>query len=105
MTGDPSPVCETTSNIISADRWMQVGGELGLTPRELDVALCVVDDLSMSKIAKRLCIREETVHSHLARIYRKLGVRGRTGVVSRLFSAHLRLPPRAGMAREHTGFG
>jgi DNA-binding CsgD family transcriptional regulator len=39
-----------------------------------------VDDLTNRQIAERLLMGTETVKTHLARVYDKLGVRTRTGL-------------------------
>jgi DNA-binding NarL/FixJ family response regulator len=49
----------------------------GLSGREHDIAACLVARLSDKEISTRLGIEEATVHVHLTRIYRKLGVHGR----------------------------
>ena len=48
-----------------------------LSPREEDVVRCVALGLRNAEIAKELAISEETVKTHLNRIFRKLGVRDR----------------------------
>jgi DNA-binding NarL/FixJ family response regulator len=55
----------------------------GLTPRERDVARLAVQGLSIKDIATRLVIGERTVETHLASIYRKLGVRSRADLMAR----------------------
>jgi len=48
-----------------------------LSPREEDVVRCVAAGLRNAEVAKELAITEETVKTHLNRIFRKLGVRDR----------------------------
>ena len=48
-----------------------------LSPREEDVVRCVALGLRNAEVAKELAISEETVKTHLNRIFRKLGVRDR----------------------------
>jgi DNA-binding CsgD family transcriptional regulator len=48
-----------------------------LTAREREVADLAARGLSDRDIAARLHLSERTVHSHLYRAYRKLGVTGR----------------------------
>jgi DNA-binding NarL/FixJ family response regulator len=48
-----------------------------LSPREEEVFRCVALGLRNAEIAARLAISEETVKTHLHRIFRKLGVRDR----------------------------
>ncbi len=56
----------------------------GLTPREREVALAVLDGLSNTEIADRLGIRLLTVKKHLTRIFEKAGVQSRTQLIRRL---------------------
>ncbi len=52
-----------------------------LSPREEEVVRYVVQGLRNAEVARRLAISEETVKTHLNRIFRKLGVRDRVGLV------------------------
>ena len=51
-----------------------------LTSRESDIAELVAQDLTNRIIAARLGISERTVEVHLTNVYRKLGVRSRSGL-------------------------
>ena len=62
----------------------QLVGCNNLTRREALVVLSCVEGLSNAEIAKRLQISEQTVKSHLRRIFDKFGVRRRTELVSHL---------------------
>ena len=53
---------------------------VGLTPREAEVALLVVDGLADREIAERLHISHHTVSQYVKRIYRKLSVDSRVGL-------------------------
>jgi DNA-binding CsgD family transcriptional regulator len=55
-----------------------------LTPAELRVALLAADGLSTKEICAQLYLSINTVEFHLGRVYRKLGVRGRTELARRL---------------------
>jgi DNA-binding CsgD family transcriptional regulator len=59
-------------------------GRNDLTRREASVVLCCVEGLSNAEIGKRLQISEQTVKSHLRRVFDKFGVKRRTELVSRL---------------------
>ena len=51
---------------------------LRLTPRQEEVAALVAQGLTNRQIAARLVISESTPETHLARIFKKLGLRSRT---------------------------
>lgn len=52
-----------------------------LTPRERDVLDLVVAGHTNAEIAARLCISDETVKSHITRLFQKFGVHRRTELV------------------------
>jgi DNA-binding CsgD family transcriptional regulator len=55
--------------------------EAGLTPREISVVFAVSSGLTNRQIAETLSISISTVQTHLRSIYRKLGIRNRTGLI------------------------
>ncbi|MHB8669041.1 MAG: LuxR C-terminal-related transcriptional regulator [Acidimicrobiales bacterium] len=55
-----------------------------LTRREREIALMTVSGLSNIELARSLELSLHTVHTHLTRIYRKLGVTGRDELAARL---------------------
>jgi DNA-binding CsgD family transcriptional regulator len=57
---------------------------LELTAAELRVALLAADGLTDREICGQLFLSPKTVEFHLGRVYRKLGVRGRTELARRL---------------------
>jgi DNA-binding CsgD family transcriptional regulator len=57
---------------------------LELTEAELRVALLAADGLTNREICGQLYLSSKTVEFHLGRIYRKLGVRGRTELARKL---------------------
>jgi DNA-binding NarL/FixJ family response regulator len=50
----------------------------GLSEREREVLLMVVDGLANKQIAQRLSISEKTVKAHLTSVFRRIGVTDRT---------------------------
>lgn len=54
---------------------------LGITPRELVMLELVADGLSNKEIAAREFVSENTVKTHLSRVFDKLGARRRTQAV------------------------
>ncbi len=66
--------------------------QLGLTPRELEIARLATAGLTRREIASRLYITENSVKTHLEHVYGKLGVR------NRLEMEH-KLPPPESLTR------
>lgn len=58
--------------------------ERSLSPREREVATLVVSGLSNREIAARLVLAKHTVESHLKRIFSKMNVRTRAGLVAKM---------------------
>ena len=54
-----------------------------LTPRQLEIVKAIFDDKSESAIAAELGVTYNTVHTHVRRLYMKLEVRSRSGVIMR----------------------
>lgn len=77
--------------VLTVSQWTAVGMSLRLSPRELQIVQEVFDDLKEAAIADDLGISAHTVHTHLERLYRKVGARGRTTMAVRIFAEHLRL--------------
>jgi DNA-binding NarL/FixJ family response regulator len=55
----------------------QASGLADLTRREREVLASVAEGISNQEIAQKLCISEQTVKTHLTRIFAKLAVRNR----------------------------
>jgi len=68
----------TTPAAQAPDRQVSKARPPSLTPREKEVATLVAQGLTNRKIAARLVISEFTAETHLARIFKKLGLRSRT---------------------------
>ncbi|MCZ8521343.1 MULTISPECIES: helix-turn-helix transcriptional regulator [Paenibacillus] len=57
----------------------------GLTPREMDILLCLSKGLRYKSIAAKLYLSEGTVRNYASTIYAKLGVRNRDEALQRVF--------------------
>ncbi|MCS7477105.1 AAA family ATPase [Umezawaea endophytica] len=63
---------------------LRLTGLHALTPSERRVAKLAADALTNREIAERLFVSEKTVEAHLSSTFRKLGVRSRTQLVTRM---------------------
>lgn len=64
--------------------WLSVAA-YGLSPREDEVLRLVARGYSTAQISQALYISEYTVQNHLRRVFEKVGVHSRRGLVKRLF--------------------
>ncbi|MGH2636240.1 MAG: response regulator [Actinomycetota bacterium] len=65
------------------------GAQADLTERELEILQYVAVGLSVKQVATRLGLSPRTIETHLAKLYRKLGVRNRVQALSRAASLGL----------------
>jgi NarL family two-component system response regulator LiaR len=56
-------------------------GDLGITPRELEVLELMAQGMSNREIAGKLFVSENTIKTHSSRVFDKLGARRRTQAV------------------------
>ncbi len=67
--------------VFKAKQWEYLSKCWHLTPREVEVAKLVCDGLDNEQIGKKLRIAYNTVRAHLGNIFRKVGVKGKTGII------------------------
>ena len=63
--------------------------ELEITPREMEILRLVAEGLSNKEIAERVFVSENTVKTHVSRVFEKLGARRRTEAVQIAKSSRL----------------
>lgn len=73
---------------LSDAQWQRIADVLKLTPREKDVVAVLLRGGQDKEIANSLGLSSHTVHSHLDRIYRKVGVTTRCELILRVFSEY-----------------
>lgn len=71
-----------------ADLFGTVVAGAGLTTREVEVTRLLCRGLTDAEIARELTVSEHTAHDHVRAVRRKLGVRNRAEVASRIFADH-----------------
>lgn len=79
-------------SIFSDVQWLSLARSLQLSGREREILQCIFEDQTEAVIARRLGISAHTVHTHLERLYRKLGVGTRCAAVIRVFSEYVSRP-------------
>ena len=77
--------------VFAPDAWSGIADSLHLSSREVEITQSVFDDEHENQIAQRLGMSTHTVHTHLERLYHKLGVHSRTQLVVRLVRSFLQL--------------
>lgn len=75
------------ARLMEVKLWRGLQAELGLSPRELDVAIRLVLGDSLSQIARRLGITKGTVLTYMKRIKVKAHCRYRGQLVTKLLLA------------------
>jgi DNA-binding NarL/FixJ family response regulator len=79
------------SSMLSDAAWLAIAGSLDLSKRQIEIIHSVFDDATEYTIGQDLGISLHTVHTHLERIYHKLGVHDRIELVLRVLAEFLRL--------------
>ena len=77
--------------MLSECAWDAIARSLSLSPRELQIVRGVFDDKIEAAIAGDLAISVHTVHEHLRRLFGKLAVTTRTGLILRVWGELARL--------------
>ena len=85
--------------MLSNGQWAALARSLSLSGRELEILQCIFDDSSEAAMALELGISSHTVHTHLERLYRKLGVTSRCAAAVRVFAEHCRQQSPASIGR------
>jgi DNA-binding CsgD family transcriptional regulator len=84
--------------------WDEVGRMLRLSGRELQIVRGMFNDKIQYAIAAELGISPHTVHTHIERLYHKLGAANRAQMLVRVMTAfvalaaHAKIPAPAGFA-------
>lgn len=74
-------VTETPASCLGRADWLLITQEMDLSPRQLEIIRCLVDGLDEAAAAERLGISPHTVHTHMNRLYQKVGVKSRCELV------------------------
>jgi DNA-binding NarL/FixJ family response regulator len=85
--GSPTGEREPLPELFSPKRWSALARQLGLTPRQTDVARLICRAMTASEIAKELRLSESAVRLHTDALYKRLHVRRRVSAVVRILLA------------------
>ncbi|MEI8372588.1 MAG: LuxR C-terminal-related transcriptional regulator [Planctomycetota bacterium] len=81
--------CRRSAPLFSNSQWLWIAARIELTRRELDIVRLVFEDLGGRAIARELEVTVNTIHTQLKRLYLKLGVTSRVGLVLQIVREHL----------------
>lgn len=81
---------QSLSSFLTDAAWEHLRPRLSLSPREVQIVRLILEDEKEKVIAWRLQMSAHTVHTHLERIYHKLGINGRMELVLAIVGAFLR---------------
>lgn len=87
--------------VLSEKAWVEIACALKLSGRELEILRGMFKDETEGSIAAGLGISRRTVHAHMERLHRKLGVKSRGHLIQRVMwefialsgSGKSKLPP------------
>jgi DNA-binding CsgD family transcriptional regulator len=83
------------TSAVQEQSWQAVRVAFALSDRELDVLRCLFGGQSEKEVAECLVLSPHTVHTYLRRLARKLGVRNRAALVTRVLDVLLAPAPRS----------
>lgn len=79
--------------------WRRVFAALALSSRERQLVCRIFRDQRECEMARSLGISQTTIHTYLRRLYRKLSVTSRVGLVLRIVAEHQRTAGGRSVAR------
>ncbi len=92
--------CSNGHGLFCEEAWAAIADKLDLSPRQMEVARCVLTDQSDGEIARVLGLSRGTVHTHMERLHERLHVHSRVQLATQVFAAYLawriELPPPTG---------
>ena len=94
--GEAAVSAAMLAKLVSTGPALDGGPETPLTPREREIGALAAMGHSNVQIAERLYVSPETVKTHLASVYRKLRVSGRTAAAAELMRQRPRKYPPNG---------
>jgi DNA-binding CsgD family transcriptional regulator len=89
---------ERQPSLLKDDAWAAIGTSLRLSTRERQIVTCLIEGQldTDHEIGGALGISPHTVHTHLERLYKKLGVASRSHLILRVFTEYVRFSSPTG---------
>jgi DNA-binding CsgD family transcriptional regulator len=83
---------ERPPTLLQDHAWAAISSSLRLSARELQIVTCLIEDGldTDDQIGRVLGISPHTVHTHLERLYKKIGVASRSHLILRVFAEYVR---------------
>lgn len=87
--------------LLDEPAWTAIRESLGLSVRELQIVTSLIEHRIETEegIGRALGISPHTVHTHLERLYKKVGVASRSHLIVRVFAEYVQLHARTNAAR------
>jgi DNA-binding CsgD family transcriptional regulator len=87
-------------SLLDDHTWTAIRGSLRLSTRELQIVTSLIEDRIETEkgIGRALGISPHTVHTHLERLYKKIGVASRHHLIVRVFAEYVLLHPQTNKA-------
>ncbi len=80
--------CSVGHGLFCQEAWAAIAEELQLSPRQAEVARCVVAGQSDRQAAEALGLSWGTVQTHLERLYERLNIQSRVELATRVWAAY-----------------
>jgi DNA-binding CsgD family transcriptional regulator len=77
-----------SEGLIATEEWIAIGEVFRLTARELNVAILLFQDRTRASMARRLARSPGGVRKRIDKVFRKLNVKDRVGLVHRVWQVH-----------------
>jgi DNA-binding NarL/FixJ family response regulator len=81
--------CRRLQPLFSEGQWLRIAASMEFARRELEIVRLIFEDEQEQSIASELAISVNTVHTHLKRLYSKLVVTSRAGLILQIVREHL----------------
>ncbi len=84
---DKRPCCAALG-LFCEEAWAGIADKLDLSPRQMQVARCVVEGQGDREIVLALGVSWHTVQTHMERLHEKLGIQSRVGLATQVTAAY-----------------